>query len=113
MAIKYMETNRITEGYTSLLYKTPDEDVGFFYRNLKTARHELETMPATATQLEKTNTLMKLRETLTVSGEHGEYLAVPSGLSWYPFNWALVLVILAGFLSLVIGIILILWGLND
>ena len=31
-AITYLEKKDITTGYTSILYKTPDEDIGFWYK---------------------------------------------------------------------------------
>lgn len=78
IALKYMEENKLTSGYTSILYKTPDEDVGYWYRNIKSARGELSTIAPNASQLEKTNVLMKLRETLAAG--------TPVGIALYPNN---------------------------
>ena len=43
-------------------------------------------------QFEKTNVLMKLRETLTDNGESGTKLTYPTGLMFYPNNllWGIV-----------------------
>jgi hypothetical protein len=88
-AVDYMEFNQLTTGYTSVLYTTPDEDIGFWYRNIKSAMEELKTIKPDATQLEKTNVLMKLRETLLDEGKSTSITA-PDGISIYPRNafWA-------------------------
>lgn len=108
-AITYLEDNGMTEGYTSVLYTTPGEDVGFFYRNLVSARTELMTLPAGSTQLEKTNTLMKLRETLIyqAGGEAGEKLDMPSGMSRFPHNGTFALLFVLVPVLLIAGVILI------
>ena len=87
IAIEYAEEKNLTSGYTSVLWKTPDEDVGFWFNNIKSAKEELTTLPAESTSLEKSNMLMKLRETLlNNSGEQGDTLVVPNGLLRYPYN---------------------------
>lgn len=86
-AITYLDDHNITEGYTSILWKTEDENVGFWYQNLKACYSELEDA-AGASQLEKTNVLMKVRESLTDEGEDGTKLTLPDGISRYPHNVA-------------------------
>jgi hypothetical protein len=85
-AIDYLESNNLTSGYTSIVWRTPDEDIEFWYNNLKASQDELSKVDSTTTSLEKTNLLMKLRETLLDSGEKGSELTVPCGLSRYPHN---------------------------
>lgn len=85
-SIHYLESNKLTDGYTSVLWKTPDEDVGFWYKNLKASEKELMKVDSTTTSMEKTNLLMKLRETLLDNGEKGTNITVPDGLSVYPNN---------------------------
>lgn len=87
-AIDYLEANNLTTGYTSILWKTPDEDIEFWYRNLKASQRELEVLNSESA-LERTNVLIKLRETLVDSGEKTK-VTVPDGLSVYPHNalWA-------------------------
>jgi hypothetical protein len=95
VAVKYAEENRMTTGYTSVVYRTPDEDVGFWYKNLKASADELARVAPDASQLEQSNVLMKLRETLTDDGEGGgTQVTVPPGISIFPRNsfylwWAL------------------------
>ena len=100
-AIDYLVDNNLTTGYTSVLWKTPDEDIEFWYNNLKSAQLELSKVDSTTSTLEKTNILMKLRETLIDNGEDGEKLIVPPGLSRYPHN------LLFGLLQWLAGFILI------
>lgn len=89
VAIKYVEDNNITSGYTSVVWKTEDENVGFWYKNLLTCREEL-TQCINSSQFEQTNVLMKVRESLTDDGEHGTVITIPPGISRYPYNkgWA-------------------------
>lgn len=87
-ALDYLEENNLTGGYTSILYKTPDEDISFWYRNLKASQQELQNLE-TESALEKTNVLMKLRETLLDADEDAD-VTVPDGMAVYPHNkfWA-------------------------
>ena len=84
-AIEYVEEQGLTEGYTSALWRTEDENIGFWYDNLKACREELSEC-VDGTQLEKSNVLMKVRESLTDEGEDGTVLTIPSGISRYPNN---------------------------
>ncbi len=85
-AIAYLEKIGMTSGYTSVLWKTPDEDIGFWYQNLKASLEELHMVPKEATQLEKSNILIKLRETLVDHGEGGVEVTAPHGASIFPNN---------------------------
>lgn len=85
MAIAYVEDNELTDGYTSIFYKTEDDNIGFWYQNLKTCREELVNC-LESTQLEKTNVLLKVRESLTDEGKDGTELTLPNGISRYPSN---------------------------
>lgn len=84
-ALGYIEANGLTKGYTSILWKTEDENVGFWYQNIKACKAELAAC-INSTPLEKTNVLMKVRESLTDQGEKGTVLTIPSGISRYPNN---------------------------
>ena len=102
IAVKYMEDNDLTKGFTSIIYNTPDEDIGFWYGNIKAAADELNTLKSDATQLEKSNVLMKLRETLL----DGNRITCPSGIHKYPNNklFALLYIISSALLA-TLGII--------
>jgi len=100
--VKYLDANGINEGYTSIVWNGPNEDVSFWFQNLSAALSELEKTPAEATQLEKSNVLMKLRETIL----DGTTITHPMGISIFPFNtmycfWAF----LSGILAAVFGAI--------
>lgn len=84
-AIDYVEKNNLTSGYTSVLWKTEDENIEFWYKNLLTCRNELSEC-IESSQFEKTNVLMKVRESLTDIGDKGTVITVPPGLSRYPNN---------------------------
>lgn len=87
IALTYMEENNLTSGYTSIFYRTPDEDIEFFYTNIKASLSELVAASNSDSQLERSNVLMKLRETLIDNGgDSGDDLTVPDGLSRYPHN---------------------------
>lgn len=84
-ALEYIEAKGLTQGYTSVLWRTEDENIGYWYDNIKACRAELEAN-IDASSLEKSNVLMKVRESLTDNGEKGTELTVPPGISRYPDN---------------------------
>lgn len=92
-AIDYIEKNNLTHGYTSVLWKTPDEDLGFWYQNIKECHKELSKISPDASVMDKTNVLMKLRESLTDDSKNGVTITVPNGISRYPHNlmWGVLL----------------------
>lgn len=85
LALDYIEDHKLTSGYTSVLWRTEDENVGYWYQNLKACQKELEANLG-ASSLEKSNVLMKVRETLTDEDEDGTTLTIPAGISRYPKN---------------------------
>ena len=60
-ALDYIEKNNLTSGYTSILYKTEEDNIEFWYNNIKACSEELKECQE-GTQLEKSNVLMKVRE---------------------------------------------------
>ena len=87
-AISYAEKNNLTEGVVSIFLHQPKNDIGYWYQNITETYNELENLPEDATSLEKTNVLMKLRETLTDEKESGVTVTIPNGISIYPGNIA-------------------------
>lgn len=81
-AIRYAEKNKLTSGYTSCLFKTEGDNIGYWYKNMKFCQEELESA-ADKSSLEKTNVLMKLRESIMDSDQ----LNIPYGISRYPYNF--------------------------
>lgn len=100
--IAYADKHGSTTGYTSVFYQGPSEDVGFWYNNLKSSLNELKKVTPETTQLEKTNILIKLRETLLDRNNSGDVVTVPPGISIYPYNTAYAL---WGIVALVLCII--------
>lgn len=98
-AVDYMEAQGLTAGYTSVIYTTPDEDIGFWHQNIKASLEELKSVSPEATPLVKSNVLLKLRETLLDHGQHGDTVTAPTGISVYPFNLPLALMLVAGFVG--------------
>ena len=81
-SLNNIEAQGLTYGYTSILWQTPSEDLEFWYQNTKASYDELSAVSDNASQLEKTNILMKLRESLM----DGEDVVIPDGVSVYPSN---------------------------
>lgn len=109
-AIEYCENNGLTEGIVSIFFKQPKNDIGFWYENLKIAYAELDALPDDSTPLEKTNVLMRVRESLTDSNENGVFVTRPDGIEKYPNNalyfwWCII--------SLLAFIVFFLWFLFD
>jgi len=103
MAVKYAEDHGLTEGYTSVFYKTEDDNIGYWYQNLKACQKELQEVIGKS-QLEQTNVLMKVRESLTDNGKEGTELTVPSGIACYPNNMFYGILTLLGILLFGLGI---------
>ena len=85
-ALNYCENNGLTEGFVSIFFKQPKNDIGFWYKNLKMAHEELNSLPEKTSTLEETNLLMKVRESLIDADEDGIDVTVPDGISIYPYN---------------------------
>ena len=107
--VGYLEAKGMTSGYTSILYRTPDEDIGFWYQNLKASLGELEKVTPQTTQLERSNLLIKLRETLL---DHGQSVTItdPNGISIYPNNVVYALFGWLGLMFFIIGVSLFIIG---
>lgn len=112
IVVKNMEQAEMTSGYTSVIYRTPDEDVGFWYTNMKNSLKELQEVKPDTSQLEKSNVLMKLRETLLDNTrEGGTGITVPPGISRFPNNaiyailfWVFLIIAIAGVISIIYGV---------
>lgn len=78
--IQLLEERRWTTGSSYLVYETPEADVGFWYRNIAGARDSLADLADQTSELEKSNTLMRVRETLMDE----RFVTHPPGMSLYP-----------------------------
>ena len=102
LAIDYIEQHELTSGYTSVLWNTENENIEYWYNNLKQCQKELAATKDNST-LENTNVLMKLRESLTDVDQNGTTLTIPYGISRYPNN------LLYGILNIISGIVFVLY----
>ncbi len=104
VAISYLEGHSMTQGFTSIVYETPDEDVGFWYSNLKSSLTELRGMSEKTTQLERSNVLMKLRETLLDDTQTGVKVTVPKGVHKFPRNMMFAVFLIISGVAFVFGL---------
>ena len=88
-AVKELDRRGWTQGSTNVLWWEPAHDVGFWYENLKTSLEELRKVRPETTQLERSNLLLKLRETLLYGRSRGSpSVTAPPGISVFPANVA-------------------------
>lgn len=105
-AINYLEANNLTSGNTKIFVYKPTCDIGFWYENLKSAQAQLEELSQKEelTDLEESNALMKLRETLLDE----DSVTHPGCISLYPAHvgwcWAMFLIWLLWILAILFGI---------
>ena len=84
-AVHNMEARRWTAGSTALIFKAPRRDIGFWYQNTRGALDEVKTLIATSAELtpvDRSNALVKLRETLM----DGIALTYPEWIELAPHN---------------------------
>ena len=96
-AIDYLEENNLTSGDCKFFVSNrPENDIGYWYNNLKSAQTQLREIIInnSATELEKSNVLMKLRETLL----DDDHIVTPTRLWIYPNQ------------TLIISIAIIIWA---
>ncbi len=87
-ALESIERLGWTSGSTHVLYYTPANDVGFWYENLKESSQELAGISDSSPPLERSNMLMKLRETILDEGGESVSVTAPDGISVFPNNKA-------------------------
>jgi len=79
-AIQYLKRSGLTSGNTSILFDTPNNDIGFWFSNLSASQAELAKVTPETAMLERSMLLLKLRETLL----DGQVVTVPSGITLLP-----------------------------
>lgn len=104
--IEYLEENNLIVGSTGIVFHRPTDDLGLWYENLKSAQVQLQELNSKEelTELEESNALMKLRETL-LSSEGG--VTHPTMISFYPSHvswfWSLCFIWLMWIAAVVFG----------
>lgn len=107
LGIKYLEENNLTEGNTKIIFYKPTKDLGLWYENLKSAQNQLQELISKdeLTELEESNALMKLRETLLNSSGSVTH---PTMISFYPSHvgwfWAMLLIWLLWLVAIPFGL---------
>ena len=105
--INNLEEHDLTDGYTKILIYKPTNDIGLWYENLKSAQAQLRELNArdALTELEESNALMKLRETLLNS--EGS-VTCPTAIVFYPncagWVWTLCLIWLLWCVAIFFGV---------
>lgn len=108
LGIEYLENHNLTSGFTKIAIYKPTNDIGIWYENLKSAQAQLQELKQKEdlTELEESNALMKLRETLLNSGRvvtHPQYISFhPNSTFW---AWSLILAWIFWFVALIAGAI--------
>lgn len=106
--IKYLEENNLTNGNTKVVIYKPTNDLGLWYENLKSAQIQLQELSSKEelTELEESNALMKLRETLLDSEGSVTH---PSMISYYPNHavwfWTMCLIWILWFGAIIFGLL--------
>lgn len=83
IGIEYLEKNNLTNGTTHIFIYNPTNDLGLWYENLKSAQRQLHELNSKEdlTELEESNALMKLRETLL---DNEGSVTHPAMITFYP-----------------------------
>jgi hypothetical protein len=95
LGIMYLEDNNLTKGNTSIFIKKPKNDLEFWYNNLKSAQSQLRQINEKdqLTDLEESNILMKLRESLLDSDgmviHPANIVHYPNHIIWF---WTILLI---------------------
>jgi hypothetical protein len=106
--INYLEQNNLTSGHTKIFIYRPTNDIGLWYENLKSAQLQLQELSKKEelTELEESNSLMKLRETLL---DNQGTVTHPEGVMFYPsytsYFWTAVLIWLLWVLAFAFGVV--------
>jgi hypothetical protein len=104
--VKYAENNGMTSGYTSVFWNSPGDDVGFWYNNMKSSLEELRQVKPGATSLEKSNVLIKLRESVVYHTKESINTTAPDGISVFPHNIGYTCLLFSSLLAAVVGVLL-------
>lgn len=84
-AIFFVEARNLTQGTTSIFFNKPENDIGYWYQNLKACYKDLERLPENLSSSEKKNALAKLRKgLLNCSTTNCINVKVPEHISLYP-----------------------------
>ncbi len=100
--LAYCEEHGKTQGHSDIFLNKPENDVGYWYERLVSARDELRTVQADASSMAATNLLMKLRETITDNGNLTLPTAIatfPNHIAWAFWGWTITILTVISILS--------------
>lgn len=105
-AIAEAKRTNLTAGNTGIFFQFPGNDVGFWYQRLVDSQKILQTLPANDSQLETSNTMMRVHESITAPDGH---VRTPQGIEIFPNNvtffwWGLLSFLGAG-LFIILGLV--------
>lgn len=106
--INYLEQNNLTSGYTKIFVYKPTNDIGLWYENLKSAQLQLQELSKKEelTELEESNSLMKLRETLL---DNQGTVTHPEGIMFHPsyasYFWIAIFIWMLWILAFAFGVV--------
>ena len=86
VAIAEIDREGLTSCNTGILFTYPTNDLGFWYGRLVDSRALLRRLPPGDSELEVSNTMMRVHESLVSDGKNGQSIVVPEGISIYPHN---------------------------
>lgn len=110
-ALDYLEEKELITGYTSILYKTEKDNIGFFYNNVKNCYEYVETLKEQNIEpFNQALQLQSIKDKLVAELGHkngkAEFIRKPQGISRYPHNLAYCIWVSSSILLLIIGSIL-------
>lgn len=85
-ALKNMDASGLDKGSSHIFFAMPSTDIGFWHNNLKTSLEELQGLSKDASALEKSNMLIKLRETILDHSKDGDEVTAPDNISIFPYQ---------------------------
>ncbi|MFA5359395.1 MAG: hypothetical protein WC349_00335 [Patescibacteria group bacterium] len=86
VAVAYIEQEGLTEGYTSIFYRSKDENVKLWYSKVKGSLRGLEKITSGTTRDGELKMLIQLKKALFKSSPIGDVVILPPGISAYPHN---------------------------
>lgn len=107
-ALEYLERKNLTKGNSAYLFHAPSNDVGIWYEQIKGAKETTKDIlerDSSVSQLEKDNSLMKVREVILDEGSDGTQVTMPVHLDTFPYQWLFLLWWIFTIIILIVGAI--------
>ncbi len=112
-ALSNIEARGLTQGNSAYFFHNPNADLSIWHSQIVGAKQTTASIieranadPASVTQLERDNALMKIREVLLDEGDSGTKVTEPTHITVFPNQWTFLLLYLV---SIVFGFIFWAW----